>query len=110
MPKGKAASQIKAMKIGNDAVSAAVGKWQVREAGSAFWTWEYALAPNGTITWRDRFNGKRGYGTWSFTKTSVFIDWSPSGSSTREEWPLPLKSAEQPGATNKNDKTTADKV
>jgi hypothetical protein len=60
-------------------------KWNVRVKD---WSWIYAFSRQGTVAWRDPFNGMSGRGTWHIRDGELITRWA--GSRTWEAWQLPL--------------------
>jgi hypothetical protein len=62
-----------------------VGEWRVRVAQ---WVWMYSFRGDGTVVWRDPFNGQTGQGTWMVEDSDMSLQWAKS--STQESWATPL--------------------
>ena len=76
---------VKALKVAPETVQQVIGKWRVNVDKYA---WDYEFGPYGDVRWTDAFDStQHGSGTWSFTKNTVFIAWTNSG--TREDWDWP---------------------
>jgi len=71
-----------------------VGDWHVRVAQ---WLWIYTFDADGGVTWRDPFNGESGKGKWQIGTGAINFTWL--GSSTTENWNLPINPQAQTGKT-----------
>jgi hypothetical protein len=71
-----------------------VGQWQVRVGK---WLWVYDFAQNGSVTWRDPFNGENGAGRWTLKPDVSQMATTWAGSQTTETWDLPLHSDKSTG-------------
>ncbi len=74
------------------------GLWQVRVDR---WLWIYQFGADGTVTWRDPYNGRSGTGTWKTNSGKLSFSWK--GSKTVETWDLPLSATAQTGACQMED-------
>jgi hypothetical protein len=63
-----------------------VGNWNVTVDR---WLWNYTLNADGSVTWRDPFNGQNGAGTWEVGPGKISFTWF--NSKTTESWDVPLK-------------------
>jgi hypothetical protein len=68
------------------------GEWTVRVSK---WLWMYKFDARGSVTWRDPYNGMTGRGKWTMKASTMRIDWV--GSTTVDEWNLPLDLKAQSG-------------
>lgn len=69
-----------------------VGTWTVR---FMHWTWEYTFSADGRVTWRDPLNNETGAGRWALMGKYLQFSWT--GSSTKESWERPIRRLDQPG-------------
>jgi N-acetylmuramoyl-L-alanine amidase len=73
------------------------GKWEVIVQGDGKrWVYHYRFDAEGTVFWRDPFNGRQGSGTWTSGTDKISLKWFKS--KTIETWNLPLKKVEQEGS------------
>jgi len=64
-----------------------LGTWNVRVAQ---WLWNYTFNVDGSVTWRDPFNGQNGNGKWEVEAGKIAFTWL--NSKTTESWDVPFKS------------------
>jgi hypothetical protein len=63
--------------------------WTVRVFdGVSQWVWEYKFLRIGKVSWRDKWNGMNGNGTWSIERDTMKTRWV--GSETTEDWDVPI--------------------
>jgi len=60
-------------------------KWTVRVN---HWVWTYTFSHNGTVSWKDPYNGMHGNGSWRIGNGKLTTTWHAS--KTREEWDYPI--------------------
>jgi len=63
-----------------------VGNWNVTVDR---WLWNYPLNADGSVTWRDPFNGQNGAGKWEVGPGKISFTWF--NSKTTESWDVPRK-------------------
>jgi hypothetical protein len=64
-------------------------RWSVvcTNPSKSFW-WVYSFQTNGTVTWKDEFNGVGGSGTWRIQNNKLTTRWL--GSTATESWNVPI--------------------
>jgi len=79
------------------------GKWRVQVDR---WTWIYefttptkppVLQSERSVRWTDPFNRETGLGTWSLSTNMQLLTFAWNGSTTREEWSMPIDTRHQTG-------------
>jgi hypothetical protein len=80
-------------RVAGPVMNSPVGWWRV-QVGK--WTWFYEFDAQGGVRWTDPFSNATGRGTWKLTNDCLVTSWAP-GSSTTEEWHLPLNAEAQTG-------------
>jgi len=69
------------------------GAWDVRVSR---WYWIYQFSADGSVTWRDPYNGRNGAGTWNSNGTQISFKWK--NSKTVETWDIPFKTDPRTGS------------
>lgn len=71
-----------------------VGDWRVIVGQ---WTWIYTFNSDGSVIWRDQYNGESGKGKWQIYQEAIYFSWI--NSTTTERWNLPINPSHQKGET-----------